>query len=89
MRQLEKIRQGHITQEELDSAKMSVANGMRTVEDYLGSTENWYLIQTFRPQILTPEEFARQIEGVTVEEVQEAAKACVLDAVYVMKGLEE
>ena len=89
LRQLEEIREGHITQEELDSAKMSVANGMRTVEDYLGSTENWYLTQTFRPQILTPEEFARQIEGVTAEEVQEAAKACVLDAVYVMKGLEE
>ena len=62
-------------------------NSLHTIEDYLGGMESWYLSQTFHPRVITPEESAREMQAVTVEQIRHAADACVLDAVYVMKGL--
>ena len=86
LQQLEEIRSGNVTEEEITSAKLSACNGLRTVEDYLGGMESWYLSQTFHPRTLTPEESAQEMQQVTAEQIQKAAEHCVLDAVDVMKG---
>ena len=88
LQQLEEIRQGNLTEEELTFAKLSMVNGLHTVEDYLSGTESWYLSQTFHPRTITPEESAEEMRQVTKEQVVAAAKSCILDAVYIMKGRE-
>ena len=87
LHQLEEIRQGNISSDELTAARLSMQNSLYTIEDYLGGMESWYLSQTFHPRVITPEESAREMQAVTVEQIRHAADACVLDAVYVMKGL--
>ncbi len=87
LHQLEEIRQGNISSDELTAARLSMQNSLHTIEDYLGGMESWYLSQTFHPRVITPEESAREMQAVTVEQIRHAADACVLDAVYVMKGL--
>ena len=86
LQQLEEIRQGNITEEELTFAKLSMVNGLHSVEDYLSGTESWYLSQTFHPRTITPEQSAEEMRQVTKEQVVAAAKSCILDAVYIMKG---
>lgn len=88
LRQLEDLAAGNCTEEELHFAKLSLVNGLRSVEDYLGSMESWYLSQTFHPRTLTPEESAKEMMEVTLEDIQQAAACCKLDAVYIMKGRE-
>lgn len=84
--QLEEIRSGNFTDEEVEAAKRSLCNAYRTVGDYIGGLENWYLSRTFQSRIDTPEETAEKISAVTREEVIAAAKRTVLDTVYILTG---
>lgn len=86
--QLDEIRAGKLTEEELLAAKLSVGNSYRTVGDYLGGLENWYVSQAFCEKVQSPEEAAEEINSVTVEQVVQAANRVVLDTVYRMVGKE-
>ena len=74
LNQLEEMKQGNFTEEELQSAKLSVCNSYRTIGDYLGSTESWYISQIFMPDTQTPEQ-AAEISKVTREEIIAATKS--------------
>ena len=87
--QLDEIRAGKVTEEELLAARLSVGNSYRTVGDYLGGLENWYVSQAFCEKIQSPEEAAEEINSVTMEQVVQAANRVVLDTVYRMVGKEE
>ena len=89
LNQLEAMKRGDFTDEELLSAKLSVCNGYRTVGDYLGSTESWYISQVFLPNPQTPEQAAEEISGITREEVIAAAQKVTLDTVYRLAGTGE
>lgn len=84
--QLDEIRTGKVTDEELLAAKLSISNGYRTVGDYLGGLENWYVSQAFCEKIQSPDEAAEEINSVTMEQVVQAANRVVLDTVYRMVG---
>lgn len=86
--QLEEVRKGNFTDEEIASAKLSLCNSYRTIEDYLGGTEHWYLSQVFRKVVLTPEEAAEQVNQVTRQQIMDAANRVTLDTVYRLVGSE-
>ncbi len=86
--QWQEICDGNITDAEIQSAKLSICNSYRTIGDYLGGLESWYLTQTFRPNIQTPEEAAEEINTVTKEEIVAAANRVTLDTVYQLIGNE-
>ena len=86
--QLDEIRNENITDEEIEAAKLSVGNNYRTLGDYLGGLENWYVSQSFCETIQTPEEAAEEINSVTKEQVVQAAQNVVLDTVYRLVGEE-
>ena len=85
LNQLEEMKQGNFTEEELQSAKLSVCNSYRTIGDYLGSTESWYISQIFMPDTQTAEEISK----VTREEIIAAAQKVTLDTIYRLVGTEE
>ena len=82
LEQLEAVASGNFTDEELDSAKLSYVNSLRSIPDGLSSLEGWYLAQILRGSQVTPEEEAEAIRGVSREAVVAAAAKVTLDTVY-------
>ena len=86
LEQLRAVQNGDFTDDEAQKARLALANGCRTVKDYLGSTENWYLSQLFSSCVRSPEEDARRLLQVGREGIIRAAQDVTLDTVYVLKG---
>ena len=84
--QLESMRRGEITPEELEGAKKDVASTLRAVTDDPFSLENFYLRQTVQGLDASPMDLAALVETVTADQVAEIARGVELDAVYFLKG---
>lgn len=89
LEQLEACRRGQISQEELTAAKKALCSGLLATHDSPGSIENYYATAALSGLPLTPEEYIRASEAVTVEQVADAAKALQLHSVYFLKGVAE
>ncbi len=88
LRQLDAVRKGAFTDEDLESARLSVVNQFRTIGDLQSTAASWYLGQSLGGPLSTPEDAARAIETVTREQVAEAARGVTLGAVYLLAGKE-
>lgn len=84
--QLGEIQKGNITDEELEAAKLYMANSFRSVSDAPGGLESWYLSQLFDRRVLSPEEAAEEAAAVSKEAVRAAANAVSLDLIYTLTG---
>lgn len=87
LNQLEEVKKGKFTEEDVDSIKKSLANSFRTVGDYLSSMENFYLSQIFDKNKFTTDELIEKINKVTRDEIITAANMITLDTIYVLKGV--
>lgn len=87
--QLDEVRSGNFTDEDLEFAKLYMLGSYKSVSDSLYSIEGWYLHQILNGEILSPEEAVIKVLRVTREEVLQAAKNVSLDTVYVLKGVEQ
>ncbi len=88
LHQLEEVRNGNFTDDELKAAKLSLCNSYRTLGDSLDGLEAWYLSKTFFSPGQLPEEEAARVGAVTREEVRKAAGDVTLDTVYCLEGSE-
>lgn len=88
LRQLDAVREGAFTDEDLESARLSVVNQFRTIGDLQSTAASWYLGQSLSGPLSTPEEAARAIGAVTRRQVAEAARGVSLGAVYLLAGKE-
>ena len=84
--QLDSVRRGEITDDELRSAKKSVASDLRAVQDSIGELEGFYLSQALDGLDYGPAELAALAEDVTKEDVQAIAKSVECDLIYFLKG---
>lgn len=84
--QLDEIRKGNFDDDEITAAKMSLCNSYRTVGDFLGGLENWYVTQAFCKKTQSPEEAAEAVNAVTREQLVGAAQKVALDTVYRLVG---
>ena len=50
------------------------------------AVSEWYFIQCLDENPITPEDFARNIDKVTREDIMEFANSMKLDTVYTLKG---
>ncbi len=87
--ELEEMRKGNFTDEDIAAAKMSFADSMRSVTDSISSIDSYFLMQCTEKTFITPEEYIEMAEKVTREEIIAAAKAVTLDTVYILKGEKE
>ena len=87
--QLDAIRQGNITDEELDSARKYVAGNLRTLMDSPAQLEDFYLSSLLQGFDCTPDELAAMIDFVTKEDIVAIANGTECDTIYFMKGLPE
>lgn len=86
--QLEEVKKGNFTDEEIAYTKLSLCNSYRTIEDYLGGTESWYLSQVFRKERMTPDQAVELVNQVTREQIIAAANKVTLDTIYRLEGSE-
>lgn len=89
LEQLEEIRRGQFTQEELEAARMAVRSGLRSARDSQGRMEDDCVTRQLATG--TPEgsqALLEAVEQVTAQQVEQAAHAFVLDTVYCLTGKE-
>ena len=84
--QLDSVRRGEITDDELRSAKKSVASDLRAVQDSIGELEGFYHSQALDGLDYGPAELAALAEDVTKEDVQAIAESIECDLIYFLKG---
>lgn len=87
--QLAACQRGEITAEELESARCSVINGLRSTLDAQGRLEDYWLARYVGGTSFAPEELAAQVAAVTLEQVVALAQKVTLDSVYYLRGKEE
>ncbi len=88
-RQLEAIRRGEITREELDTAKAGVVSDLRAMTDSQGELEGFLLAQTLDGLEYGPLELAALAEDVTMEDVVRIARSVDCDQIYFLRGAEQ
>lgn len=87
--QLDEIKDGGFTEEELNAAKRSISGEYRSYEDNPIALEEYYLNQMLIGPECSPSELALLTEEVTREQVIGVAKGVSCDAVYFLRGPKE
>ena len=86
--QLERVRRGDFTEEELQAAKKVLVRTYRSSLDVQSQLEDFWLGQNLAGLDFGPEGLAAQVERVDAKQVVEAAKRLRLDTVYRLLGPE-
>lgn len=87
--QLEEIKKGNFTDEDLMKSKLAVATPFKSVYDYMDNISAWYYACIDDGEIIEPTERIEQYNAVTREQIIEAANAIQLDTVFVLNPKEE
>ena len=87
--QLEAMRRGEISEEELRAARAGAAADLRMAEDSQGELEGFYLSQILRGLDYGPAELAELCEDVTKEDVVAVAQSVDCDLIYFLTENEE
>ncbi len=88
MAQLDACRKGEFEPWEVNGARRYTVSALLTVLDSQGRQEDWWLGQAAAGLSQGPEELARALEEVSVEQAVAAAQKLSLDTVYFLKGME-
>ncbi len=84
--ELENIRNGNISEEEFESARLSLANSYTEITDSSSALCMWYLSRLTANRSDSPEDAVKALEGVTADQVAQTAKNITADTVYLLKG---
>lgn len=86
LEQLEDIRNGNVTQQEMENARRSLRNGYLEITDSPAAISSWYLGRISTGRYESPEDAIAAMEQVSKEDVVEVANAIRLDTVYFLEG---
>ena len=84
--QLEKVKKGEFTDEELVLAKKSLKNAYSELTDSPAALEGWYLTRRLAGVYDDPMQVCESFMQVTREDVVKAAEGITLDTVYFLEG---
>jgi len=82
--QLDEIRKGNVTDEEMQSARLTLDNAVTQVGDTPASYSAWYFERFCDGKIISPEQLFEEYANMTKERVVQAAESLRLDSVYLM-----
>lgn len=86
LNQLELLKKGEFSDDELSSAKLSLENSYRELNDTLYDISSWYLSQAVTSQIRTPDQTARALAEIDRGQIAPTAAKIKLDTVYLLAG---
>lgn len=84
IRQLDEIKNGNISDEEIQSAMLALENGLEQIGDTASSYESWYFERFCDGEVVTPEERLNDYKNVTKARIVQAANSLKLDSIYFM-----
>ncbi len=84
--QLDAVKNGDFTDEELNNAIIGLVNGYKSIYDNIASLETWYMSRIFRNEDDTPESRIRQIKEITRKEVMSAAEKISPEVIFFLRG---
>lgn len=87
--QLDEIRNGNFTDEDMTKAKLSLSNVFRAANDCMDSIATWFYACIDDNEFITPEERIKSFDAVTREQVIAAAESMKQDTVYILTSGEE
>ena len=88
-RQLSALQEGGVSPKDFEASKKSLADTYRGIGDTPEGLDAWYGSQMLFPRLLSPEEYVRRIDSVTLEQVIRASGKVTLDTIYILAGEEE
>ncbi|MGI5895687.1 MAG: EF-P 5-aminopentanol modification-associated protein YfmF [Oscillospiraceae bacterium] len=88
LRQLDEVKKGAFSDEELEETKLMIVDSLKTVNDSASSMEMWYLSHLFLHSEISPEQEAERLCRITREEVIAAANRVTMDTIYILEGEE-
>ena len=86
LRQLDEMKAGGISEEDLAKSKRSQEDSLLSVFDTPEELDAWFYSQVVDEDFMTPEKLVDDIKAVTLEQVLTAANAVTLDTVFLLKG---
>ncbi len=84
--ELDAIRRGDITDDEINFAKLSIANNFVSICDTVSGIQEWYISQLCDGRMLTPSQASEEFNAVTKEQIVAVANKLSLDTIYVLRG---
>ncbi|MBR7165475.1 MAG: insulinase family protein [Clostridia bacterium] len=89
LNQMDEIRRGNVTDEEMESARGALIHAMRGLGDNPAVLAEWYLPRVLAERIVTPEQIIREVEKIQKEDVIRVSEKITLDTIYTLTAKEE
>ena len=86
--QLEKMRCGEFTKDEMEASVKGLTDAINSVYDSPETLDFWLFSQIKKKDFTTPDRTIEKIKAVTPEQVRQAAQRVKLDTVYFLQGEE-
>lgn len=84
--QLEDMKNGKFSEEDIINAKKYMISGIKTVQDEQDSEITYYLGQELSGEYTSFEEYTKNIENVTKEQIQEIANKIKINTIYFLRN---
>ena len=84
--QLEDMKNGKFTEEDIKNAKKYMTSGIESIQDEQDSEITYYLGQELSQKLITFKEYAQKIEEITVEDVKEVANKIKINTIYFLRN---
>ena len=87
--QLHEMGEGGVSDEDIEKARLTIKDMIRTVRDTPEGIESWISSQALDDEFESPEDYLSRLLAVTKEEVIASAKSVTLDTIYLLKGTQK
>ena len=87
--QLENLKAGKISDEELLNSKSAIISSLKTIKDSIGGSSDFYFSQSMGGTNTSVKKIIEMIEKVTVDDIVEAFKNIELDTIYFLSNNKE
>lgn len=89
VKQIDEIRNGNVSDEEIESAVLAAQNSLEQVGDTMYSYASWFFDRYCDDDFITSSEMLEIYRGITKERIVNAARSLVHDCTYIMLDREE
>ena len=85
-KQLEDMKNGDFTEEDLENAKKYMISGITSIQDEQDSEITYYIGQELSEKFTTFEEYAKKIEEVSMQDVKDVANSIDINTIYFLRN---
>jgi len=84
--QLEEMKKGNLTEEDLQNAKKYMISGLQSVQDEQDSEITYYIGQELSGKLTTFDEYIEEVNKVSMEDVKNVANSININTIYFLRN---